>query len=933
MNLNRYTKLCISVSLLAFTGSQINAQTMVNRSEKQAAGDTIVVAYDKLPARAVTSSVSTITQADIENQTVFSFGNALYGRIPGLSMLQRTSEPGEDTPLLFLRGRSTTAGNENNMPLILVDGIERDMNDVLPEDVASVTLLKDAASTVMYGIKGANGVILITTKRGVGKLQVNAKIEQGIQAPTRVPTFVNSATYAKLYNQALQNDGLSPLFSPDDIAGYEAGNSYFYPNVDWAKETLKPNAPSTRANVNVSGGDNIANYYVSLGYYHNGGIYRNTDMNEGYSTNVDADNLSFRSNLDVNVSKNWSLSLDLSGRVYQKNRPISTSANIWDVIYKYPSHLFPAYVEEGVYGGTSIYPNNPIGYINSRGYRKINNRVLYTTLSTKYDFSDVLKGLSAGMRYSYDNFYENQEGYTKEFLVRELLGKDGSGEPILSPSLGQNTDLVSFGPNSDAQRKRTAFEGYLEYDPQLSDNHSLHTMVMYHQDRLIIGNESPYNYQFVSGHARYSYLDRYYAEVGASYSGTEAFPKGNRFGFFPSLSAGWIISEHDFLKGNSTINFLKLRASAGSVGNASVGERFSDLRQYISSTGYIFGNANAGQSGLYPGVIANSSFRWETAYKYDVGVDARLFNNLEAGLTYFFQKRKDILIPENALVPDIFGGDLPNINAGISHNQGFEASLIHSQTKDTWGYHIGVNATYVTDKLVYFPEAAKPEDYLYRVGHPIGQPFMLEAIGFFNSTEEIVNSPVQSFGPVQPGDIKYKDQNNDGRIDDFDRIPIMNSTLPNWDLGLDLAFQYKSFDIGAFFQGQAGRSINLGATPVLFWPLNNNSARISTYPTQFWTEETKNTADYPRLTTIDNQNNYRPSTQWYINGDFVRLRSLHLGYTLPEKISKYAKLRSARIFLTGMNLFSLDHLKYTDPESQSGYPVMKSYNAGINLQF
>ncbi|HMR17940.1 MAG TPA: TonB-dependent receptor, partial [Sphingobacterium sp.] len=210
---------------------------------------------------------------------------------------------------------------------------------------------------------------------------------------------------------------------------------------------------------------------------------------------------------------------------------------------------------------------------------------------------------------------------------------------------------------------------------------------------------------------------------------------------------------------------------------------------------------------------------------------------------------------------------------------------------------------------------------------------MLEAIGFFNSAEEIANSPVQSFGPVQPGDIRYKDQNNDGRIDDFDRIPIMNSTLPNWDAGLDLAFRYKNFDIGAFFQGQAGRSINLGATPILFWPLDNNSARISTYPQQFWTEETKNTADYPRLTTIDNQNNYRPSTQWYINGDFFRLRSLHLGYSLPEKVVQYAKLRSARIFLTGMNLFSVDHLKYTDPESQRGYPVMRSYNAGINLQF
>ncbi|MEX2336839.1 MAG: SusC/RagA family TonB-linked outer membrane protein [Fulvivirga sp.] len=931
MKFNIYTNLRVACCLLLGC-SIVNAQDINSVSAEKTAvdSDTIVAAYNRLPARSVTSSISTINSGDLENNSVFSLNNALYGKIPGLIVLQRESTPGNDLPQIFLRGRSTTAGNS---PLILVDGIERNIEDVQLEDVESISVLKDASATVLYGIKGANGIILITTKRGSGDLRVDVKVEQGVQAPTRFPKFVNSASYAKRYNQALLSDGLASLFTDEDIAGYEAGDSYFYPNVDWAAETMKNFASSTKAHVAVSGGDETAKYYVSLGYYNNGGIFKNTNMNDGYSTNFDIDNVSFRSNLDINLSKNWSVNLDLAGRVYQRNKPIPAAATIFEVIYKYPAHLYPAYVQDGVYGGTSIYPNNPIGYINSQGYKKINNRVLTATLSTKYDFSDHIKGFSVGFRYASDNLYENEEGYQKDFLVRELLGKDLSGEPILSSAIGQNSPLDPFGPNGDRQSKQATFEAHIEYAPELDGNHDLNTMVIYHQDRLVVGNESAYNYQFLSGRINYSYLNRFFAEFGMSYSGTEAFPEGNRFGLFPAVSAGWIISEQSFLKGSEAIDFLKLRVSAGAVGNDAVGERFSDRRQYISNDGYRFGSANANQSGLYAGVLENFDFTWETAYKYDVGVDLRLFNNLDLGLTYFFQKRKDILISESALVPGIFGGDLPTVNAGISHNQGFEGRLFYAKQNKSWGYHVGINATYVKDELVYFPEAAKPDDYLYREGHPINQPFILEAIGFFSSEDDIDNSPVQVFGPIQPGDIKYKDQNNDGRIDDFDRKPLKNSTLPNWDFGLDLSFNYRNFDISAFFQGQTGRSIYLGSAPFIFWPLQNNSARISTYPEQFWTEETKNTADYPRLTTIDNQNNYRPSTQWYVNGNFLRLRSLNIGYTLPQNVVERVKLSSARIFLRGMNLFSLDHLKYTDPESQSGYPVMKSYNVGINLQF
>jgi TonB-linked SusC/RagA family outer membrane protein len=929
-----YKQLLLSV-ILSVILTRVSAQEKNTSGNDSLATQKTSVAYGKADKRSITYSISTISGKDLAGTSVFLSGNSLFGKLPGLTVIQNTSEPGNDAPTFYLRGRSTT---KTTIPMVIVDGIERDINNIQLEDIEEVSVLKDAASTVLYGLKGANGVILVTTKRGkVSKLLINGNFEQSILSPTRTPEFHNSAEYVKLYNQALVNDGLTALYTPAQIAGYESGNPYFYPNVDWRKEVTKDYAMGTKANFNVSGGEKVARYFVSLGYFNQGGIYKNTETNEGYDTGIDLKNVSFRSNLDLNVNKNWTFGLDLSGRIYQKNSPTQATTTAFDNMYKYPSHLFPVFVQPGVYGGTAIYPGNPVGYENARGYRQTNNRVIMSSLVTNYDFSDLIAGLAVGMKYSTDNFYTNQEGYSKNFAVREVLGMDASGNPVLSPLIGTNTNLTTLSasgyPTSDVQNKRNTFEGTVNYAPSIGTSHSVNTQLIYHEDRLRIGSESPYNNQFIAGRVNYGYLNKYFVEVGASYSGTEAFPKGKRFGFFPAVSAGWIISEEAFLKNKQSLNFLKLRVSAGKVGNAAVGERFSNLRQYIADDGYNFGNANAAQAGLYPGILPNANFTWETATKFDIGLDAKLFDAIALSLTYFYQKRTDILVPEANILPTIIGADLPNINAGKTRNTGFEGVFSVAKQKQHWGYDIGLNVSYVTDKILFFPEAVQPSDYLYQTGNRINQPFMLEALGFFSSDAEIQSSPIQTFGTVKPGDIKYKDQNNDGRIDAFDEIPLKNSTLPKWDLGFNLGFNLKGFDVRAFFQAQLGRSIYLGNEPLLFWPLTQNGARISTYAQQFWTEQTQSTADYPRLTTLENNNNYRKSSLWYVNGNFLRLRNLDLGYSLPQKLIGHAHLSKARIFLRGTNLFTFDHLKYTDPEVLSGYPVMKSYNAGISLQF
>lgn len=893
----------------------------------------INVAFGKVTKEKLINSVSQIGGENTINNSVFSTGNSLYGKLPGLFVMPRTGEPGNDAPDLFIRGLSSTG---KNAPLVIVDGIERDLNHVPIEDIEAISVLKDAASCVIYGIRGANGVIVVTTKRGRdGKLSLNGNFEQGVFSAIRTPGFVTAANYAQLYNQALINDGLDPLYSQEQISGYENGSSIIYPDVDWQREVTRNYASGTKANMNISGGDRVAKYFVSLGYFRQGGIYKEIDNDDAYSTNVNLTNFTFRSNLDINMNKNWKVGLDIAGRVYQKNEPFASANNIWDVMYKYPSHLFPVFVQDQEYGGTSYFVNNPVGYVNSRGYRQTNNRLIQSTLFTRYNLNSVLKGLSAGLKYSTDNFYTNQEGYTKTFSVKEIIGLDAIGRPILSSPIGTNTNispLTNSGyPTNDIQNKRNTFEGDIYYSPYIAKNQQLTTQILYHQDRLIIGSESPYNFQFISGRANYDYNSKYLIEFAASYSGTEAFPKNKRYGFFPAGAVGWMISNEPFLKGKLALNSLKLYFSAGSVGNATLGERFSDLRQYVSGSSYSFGNANASQSGLSSGLLSNPGFTWETAHKYDVGVDVRLLKMVDFSIVYFKQNRKNILISDATLTPAIIGASLANINAVSVKSNGLEMHTSISQQSKQWGYNAGISATYATSQISEMPEAGQPYPYLYRKGYPLNQPFLLEAIGFFESEADIQNSPLQEFGIVKPGDIKYKDQNNDGHINEFDLYPLRNSPFPKWDFGIDLGGRYHSLEVSVFFQGQAARSIYLGNEPLIFWPLSNNGARITSYANHFWTEQNRTNADYPRLSTMENFNNYRASTFWYRNGAFLRLRSLNISWSLPESKLRQIRLQKAVIFLRGMNLSTWDYLKYADPEVLAGYPVMKSYNAGIRL--
>ncbi len=570
----------LSVASILISTAEAQNKLAVKDSVVHLSADQQVVAYGQLSKREVTGSVSSITGKDIEKNTVFSLGNALFGKVAGMVVDQNSGEPGNDLPGFSLRG-VTTFGYAR-APLVLVDGFIRDLNSVSVFDVDKISVLKDAASTALYGIQGANGVILVTTKGGqAGKSKVTVDFSTGFQSPTRLPQFYQSADFARMYNQALVNDKLPALYTAADIAGYTDGDRKLYPNVDWMSETIRNNAPITSLNISSSGGNKVAHYYVSLGYLKNTGIYKNTESNDGYSTNSSLDRLNFRSNIDVNVLNDLTLKLNLGGQINDLNAPRMATSDIWNRLYDYPTHLFPVYAQPGLLGGTAAFPDNPAGYINNRGYKETHNRFFQSDLDLKYDAGKFIKGLDLGARVGFDNYYTVTDGWSKTFSVYQTSKDPLTGKPIVGAAIGNSTNLAYSSPFSDAQNRRGTAELYLNYKKKLGNDHSIDFLALYNQTRQIVGRENPYNMQSVNARLHYDYRNKLFADLSVSYGGTEAFAKGQRFGLFPALSAGYVLVDANGKNASKAIIYLKLRSSTGMVGSSNLRTRFAFRQLYV----------------------------------------------------------------------------------------------------------------------------------------------------------------------------------------------------------------------------------------------------------------------------------------------------------------------------------------------------------------
>ncbi len=932
MGLKYYMGTCCGLLLILNFSSTVKAQgyyqdSLIKRTQMQSIG------YDTQPAWKVTSAISTVKGDKLQKSFTSNLATTLYARLPGLTVSQQNTEPGLESPTLL--GRGTGTFGTGRKPLIMVDGFESNFEQLVPAEIETISLLKDAAATAIYGSRGANGVLLVTSKRGKKQpLSVNFSAQGGFNEAASLPEFLNAYDYAKLNNEARVNDGKAPVYTADDLAAYQSGSDpYFHPNVNWYNEALRKRSPIANYNLNFSGGDNSVRYFGLLNIISNNSLLRKSgDMLENSSAS-NYKRYNFRTNVDVNLTKSLTGSLTLAGSVEDKTNPVGNNTlSLFQSLATIAPNAFPVRNPNGSYGGSSL-RSNPLGDMLENGSYSSNGRTLQTTLRLTENLDVITKGLSLSGGISFNNFFKNYSIKSRQH-ERFSIVKNTAGDTVYT-KYGQQTSLVGDESQSD-QWRNFAIQGSINYNHTF-DVHQVDAMVIVNSDSYTIkGEEHPFKHIALGGRFTYSNNEKYIGEFSFSYMGSENFPKANQFGFFPAVSLGWVTSAENFLKGNSTINYLKLKGSYGLVGNDNIGgDRFMFDQIYRYPAAYFFGTANTSSSSLEEGRLANPNITWEKDKKLNIGLEATLFNRLDLSFDVFRNNRYDILVTPRGTLPGFFGMDLPFLNQGKVENKGFELMLRYNNkpAPGEFEYFIEASAWYAKNKIVNLSEEIQQYGYQSRTGKAIDQPFGLEAVGFFKDAADITASPRQVFTTVVPGDIKYKDQNGDGVIDVSDNVAIGNTTQPELTIGVNPGFRYKGFDLEMLFQGVIGRSSYLSGLGYFAF---QNNGKISAIAEGRWTPETAQSATYPRLSAQDNANNFVYSSFWQNKGDFIKLRSLELGYTCTHEYLKKVKINSARVFANGTNLFSWDKLEYGDPETAQGYvgyPSIRTVSFGVKLGF
>ncbi|MBL1409161.1 TonB-dependent receptor [Sphingobacterium faecale] len=903
-------------------------------------GEVVVLGFGQSQQKiAQTGSMASISTKDLKQSPVANVTNALAGRLPGLITLQRSGEPGYDNSDLLIRGRSTF---NSVAPLITIDGVQKDysaINLLDVNEIENITILKDASATALYGVKGANGVIIITTRRGVaGKPQIQVSSQSALQKATRLPQILESYDYALLSNEAYLNDNPEGILIPyNEIAleAYRTGiNPLKYPNINWMKEALKDSRLS-QTNFNISGGSPRTRYFVNIGYTDQDGIYK-TEKQPKYDPNVSFKRYNFRSNIDVDFDDDFSMSLNLFGAIENGNYPRSGAAELFDMLQKVTPNAFPIRYPTGFYAQTPSLLN-PFYWLNTQGYFQNFNSSLSGMLSATRKLNFITKGLSIKGNYSFDGYFRNQFGRTRS---ERSAYYNGSGEYTnLDSYTYTQEDLPLSAPSSSFNQNRDIWMDIsLNYE-RTFDRHSLSGLLLVNRTQKVLGGQIPYVSQGVVTRLTYNFENKYFAEFNAGFNGTDNFAKDKRYGFFPALSAGWVASKENFLKDNKVLTFMKFRGSYGLTGNDQLsGRRWLFISEYNNYSGYTFGDPLTWINGIGEGAIANPDVSWEVARKSNIGLETKFYNGLfEFNLDLFSEKRNDILITRGS-VPSIIGipsANLAPVNFGKTENKGFEVELNHKLAINDLNYFIKGNISFARNKIIFMDEETKPFPYLSNTGRPIGQFFGLRADGFFNSQEEIANHPTQ-FGQVIPGDLRYVDLNDDNIIDQNDAGPIGKSDVPEVFYGIYFGLNWKGFDASCLFQGGSGFNVLLSDQAVYEFVEGRN---VLKHHLDRWTAETANTATYPVLHYGFNNNNHRPSSFFLKDASYVRLKNAEIGYTFKRiKLFKDRQLNSIRVYTNGMNLVTWDKIGGSyDPEIRSGsgnnYPQQRVYNFGITVNF
>ncbi len=908
--------------------------------------DDVFIPFGVRKRRYISASISTVKGSELPKLPISSLPNTLAGRLPGLYVQQLGSRPGTDDASFLVRGRSSY--NSNQGPLILVDGVERDFINMDVNEVEGISVLKDAASISWYGMRGANGVVYVTTKRGSAtSTRVTFDAQGGVQTPVYKTRPLNSYSYAALYNQARINDGGSPQYSQEELTAYQTGSDPVkYPDNNFVDRFLGDAAPIQRYVATVSGGNSFARYFTLLNFYNQAGLLKGDD-NPKYQTNANYKKYNFRTNLDLHVTKTLDATIDFGGRVEEIRYPSSGIQTFMSTINTTPANAFPLLYPDGSYGGTAQFSANPLAMLNSNGNTNDLSRTLLATISVKQQLN-FLQGLSANALYSYDIVGQYQYGYTQGYAI---FGPNSSGD-IVQIGSNENTPVTYRNSSFTGNVRSNDFWIGLDYDKSFN-LHTFNFSTRLQRRVLSVPNALDQKREGISNRLSYNYKSRYFADIVATYSGSQEFAPGRRFGWFPAISAGWIISDENFFTPVAPIiDYFKLRASYGIVGSDDVSARASAFNNYFnrSASGYVFGTGYTSASGSAEGSLANPYLTWEKAKKASAGFDTRFFKqSLNISFDYFNEVRDDLLTSD--ILPRTIGQSRVQVNEGKAKYTGIETGLNYTKTFNKVTLGLNGNFTSVKSRILALNEAANLPAYQSEVGGNIGrvavfnregdisyQRLFLQADGLFQSQAEIDAAPPQLFSPItRPGDIRYKDLNGDGIVNSQDMAATDYSDVPKGYYGFGISLKYKSFDLSAQFQGVYGRTISINN-------VINSGSSSNGYLNQFsvdsWTPETASTAIYPRMTLSNRGNNTQQSDFWLRSGDYTRLKVAELGYTVSGLTLKAAHINEMRVYLTGFNLLTFSKMNdlSMDPEIptsgyNTSYPYVRTFSLGVNLKF
>ncbi|MCX6326571.1 MAG: TonB-dependent receptor [Bacteroidia bacterium] len=889
--------------------------------------EVVVVGYGVQKKESLVGSITTVQPAELGKSSVANLTNMLAGRVSGLFTVMNSGQPGADASTILIRGQSTFNSNE---PLILIDDLERE--------------------TAVYGVRGANGVIILKTKRGqIGKAVLTLTSQSSFSSPTSMPDFLGSYDQALLYNEASSNDGLPEKYNDSDLEHYRLGDAPFtHPDNDYYKDFLKADAFQQNLKINIKGGTDVLTYYISGTYLDQGSLLKTFD-NGKYDTDIRYQRINFQSNVDFLVSEKMRVSLDMTGRIEIRRSPRNvntTGSALFDIFATTPPNAFPYYTPDGSFGVVANADYlNPMALMTRYGNLKNTKNVLDGVLRASYDLGFVTKGLDIKALLGVSSYISNSRSIVD---VPRLKEYDRWGqttgiqdEGFISYNIGGRDNFVRMNPNIS-----------LNYNRTFLNNHNVTGLLLYTQTKNYSGKSGveepwlPTGYQGIVARLTYAYNNKYLFEFNGGYNGSSQFDKKHRYGFFPAMSLGWVLSREKFMEDIKSVDFLKIRGSYGEVGNDKIGDyKYLYLYRYLSGSAYSFGTTHYSLSGIQEGPLGNNIVTWERARKLNVGMDLTMFKDRLTGTFDIFNEKRSDILRYYQTIPAVLGNSVNPDNIASVTNRGFEISLgwIQRNRERNLEWRINGNVSYAKNRIDYIDEVGKVYEWQRTIGNSLGQYYGLEYIGLYQNEDfqtggngilELKEGiPVPVWGDVIPGDLKYKDRNDDGVINVFDEGKIGKQNVPTLMYGLTFGGTWRFLDITILFQGAGGSEYKLSGDKAYEFYQNGRVYDIHLGRYNPVDPSTWGNATYPALHTSQNLNNQRSSTFWLQNSSYLRLKNIEIGFTLPKSISSKLGMSNLRFYVNGDNLITWTSMENFDPELTQWYPIMKNVNLGIRMTY